>query len=279
MDVQDARRRMSARLSSMKARPQSRGRWYEIIRHQDDEDVAVIRMYDVIDPFWGLSAEDLAEEIGSITASTIEVQINSPGGLVFDGIAIYNALRTHPARVVTRVDGVAASAASVIVQAGDRRVMVESSQLMIHEAWGLAIGPADELREFADLLDKQNGIIAGIYAARSDRNADEFRETMRSDTWLTDQEAVDLGLADEVLVPQRQDDPEEASAAASLRDELRAALNDENLRRELGLPPIPSAGEQQKGPSPTTASTGVDRQRADSLLGTLTLNQQEDHRE
>lgn len=199
-ELTELRRRMLSRI------PQSRGSWYDI-RAQEDEDKAVVRIYDFIDPM-GVTAEDFVNELDEITASEIEVQINSPGGLVFDGIAIFNALRTHPARVTTRVDGIAASAASVIVQAGDRRVMVESSQLMIHEAWGMAIGPANEMRELADLLDKQNGIIAGIYAARSEKPEDEFRDLMTSDTYLTDEETVDLGLADEVFTPPRQEGPD-----------------------------------------------------------------------
>ncbi|MDZ7732209.1 MAG: Clp protease ClpP [Acidimicrobiia bacterium] len=177
------------------------GRWYQI--RNLDEDRVVVRIYDEIG-FFGVSAEDFASEIARLDVGEIEVQINSPGGDVFDGIAIYNAIRTHPARVTTRVDGVAASAASVIAQAGDHRVMLQSSQMMIHEAWGLAIGPADEMREFADLLDQQNDIIAGIYATRSGGEIDEFRSLMSAETWMTDQEAVDRGLADELVVPALQ---------------------------------------------------------------------------
>ena len=139
------------------------GRWFDI--RNATGPVATIRIYDEIG-YWGVTADDLARELAAVTAPEIEVQINSPGGDVFDGLAIYNALRMHKAKVTTRVDGLAASAASVIVQAGDRRVMVKSAQMMIHEAWGLAIGPAAELREFADLLDMQNDVLAGIYADR-----------------------------------------------------------------------------------------------------------------
>lgn len=168
-----------------------------------DGDRAVVRIYEEIG-YWGVSAEDFARALSGITANEIEVQINSPGGDVFDGIAIYNSLRTHPAKVTTRVDGIAASAASVIAQAGDHRVMVQAGQMMIHEAWGVAYGPADEVRDFADLLDQQNDIIAGIYAQRSGGDQDELRQLMAATTWLTDQGAVDLGLADEVFVPAAQ---------------------------------------------------------------------------
>lgn len=185
------------------------GKWYEISNAAGDNDEpAVIRLYQEIG-YWGVTAEDFARELDAVSASTIEVWINSPGGDVFDGIAIYNVLRAHSARVITRVDGIAASAASVIAQAGDHRVMLESAQMMIHEAWGLAIGPADEIRAFADILDQQNEVIAGVYASRSGGDAEAFRALMSAETWLTDEQTVELGLADEVVVPERQ----EAAAA------------------------------------------------------------------
>lgn len=255
MDPKTLRDRVRARL------PQA-GRWYDIRALEDGK--AVVRIYEEIS-LWGVTADDFARDIAQISAGEIEVQINSPGGDVFDGLAIYNALRTHPAHVTTRVDGIAASAASVIVQAGDRRVMVESAQLMIHEAWGLAIGPARELREFADLLDKQNDVIAAIYAARSDRDTAHFRELMSTDTYLTDAEAVELGLADEVYVPPRK----EGGKSRGLADELRAALTDEDLRREYGLPPLaPSAGEREEdAPALAPVTSG----QAEHLLDALTF--------
>lgn len=178
--------------------PKSRS-WYEI-RNADSDEKAVVRIYDEIS-WWGVTAAELADEIATITAPEIEVQINSPGGDVFDGLAIYNALRLHPATITTRVDGLAASAASVIVQAGDRRVMVQSSQMMIHEAWGVAVGPADVMVEFAALLEQQNDVIADIYALRGEGDADHFKQLMAAETWLTDAATVELGLADEVYVP------------------------------------------------------------------------------
>jgi ATP-dependent Clp endopeptidase proteolytic subunit ClpP len=178
--------------------------WYEIKNQAGP--TATVRIYEEIG-FWGITAEDFAAELGEITAGEIEVQINSPGGDVFDGIAIYNTLRAHPANITTRVDGLAASAASVIAQAGDKRVMFSASQMMIHNAWGLSIGDADDMRKYADILEQQNEVIAGIYAQRSGKDADEFLALMKDDTWLTADKTVDLGLADEVI-----DDPK-----ASLR--------------------------------------------------------------
>lgn len=209
-----------------RATPRNNARWYEI--RNADGDKAVLRIYDEIHWLFGVTPEDFARELDEITADEIEVQINSPGGDVFDGIAIYNALRAHPARITTRVDGIAASIASVIVQAGDHRVMLSGSQMMIHEAWGLAIGPAADMREMADLLDRQTANIANIYAERSGGDAAEFRERMTDETWLTAEEAVEAELADEVVVPERQgadDKLPPAGNGKTLRDEISEAVD------------------------------------------------------
>lgn len=173
-------------------------RWYDIKNKTGD--VAEIRIYDEIGWF-GVTAEEFVKDLDEITADEIVVAINCPGGDVFDGIAIYNALRTHPATVTTRVDSLAASIASIIAQAGDHRVMLTSGQMMIHDAWGLSIGNAKEMREMADLLDRQSDVIAGIYASRGSGDVAYYRALMEQDRWFTDEEAVAEGLADEVLDP------------------------------------------------------------------------------
>lgn len=179
---------------------------------QNKGDEAVVRIYDEI---WelGVNALDLTADLDALDTKKIRVEINSPGGNVFDGIAIYNALRLHPAHVTTRVDGIAASIASVIAQAGDHRVMVASSQMMIHNAWGLAVGHASDHADMADLLGKQDAVIAGIYATRSDKPADHFRSLMDAETWMDADEALSQGLADEVLQPV---------ASASLTEKIAA---------------------------------------------------------
>lgn len=163
--------------------------------HNIAGETAVLRVYDEIS-YWGISALDVIAELDRITAPAIRVEINSPGGDVFDGIAIYNALRSHPATVTTQIDGLAASIASVIVQAGDTRVVQPAGQLMIHNAWGLVVGDRNDHSDMARLLEQQDNVIAGIYAARSGRDVDEFRALMDAETWLTGAAAVELGLAD-----------------------------------------------------------------------------------
>lgn len=158
---------------------------------------------------WGVWAEDVAYALARTNASEITVRVNSPGGDVFDGIAIMNALIAHPARVTVMVDGLAASIASVITLAGDRVVMGHSAQMMIHNASTLSWGEAAELRKTADLLDQVSGVIAQAYADRTGTPVEEWAARMDAETWITAQDCVHLGLADEVAaLPSRDpDDP------------------------------------------------------------------------
>lgn len=200
------------------------GRWYTIKNQAGP--VAELLIFDEI-WFLGVNAEDFARDLQAITAPEILVRVNSPGGDVFDAIAIYNSLRAHPATVTVRVEGIAASAASVIVQAADKRVMMGGSQMMIHEPWGMAVGPASEIREFADLLDRQTDVLAGIYAARSEKDAEHFRTLMAgsSDVWFTAEEAVAEGLADEISDPKPEQQDAPAPQNKRLADEVKAAVD------------------------------------------------------
>ncbi|MGV9779791.1 head maturation protease, ClpP-related, partial [Streptosporangium sp. NPDC003464] len=137
------------------------------------------------------------------------LRVNSPGGDVFDGIAIMNTLRSHPARVTTHVDSLAASIASVIAMAGDRIVMQPHSQMMIHDAAGMCIGNATDMHEMAAMLDRQSDNIAAVYAERAGGTVADWRERMRAETWLSAEEAVAAGLADEVA-PRRDTDKDKA---------------------------------------------------------------------
>jgi len=192
---------------------------YRIAAAVDDPDTTVIRVMDEI--WWGgVRAEDVVRDLVDITTPEIRVEINSPGGDVWDGIAIYNALRQHPAHVTTRVDGIAASIASVILQAGDRRVMVAASQAMIHNAWGFTVGDAGDHSATAAVLAQQDDVIAGIYASRSGRDRDRFRALMDAETWFTDETAVEAGLADEVYDPPAKT----ADKAPTLHSQLSEAM-------------------------------------------------------
>jgi ATP-dependent protease ClpP protease subunit len=223
--------------------------WYRM--ETDDDGNALLWIYDVIS-FFGVNAAELVPEIASLKANRIEVHINSPGGDVFDAVAIYNALREQPAEVETRIDGIAASAASYIAQAGDRIVMAKHSMMMIHEPWGLTIGDAEEHRTQADVLDRLGDNIAGIYAERAGGSVRAWRERMHDETWYDDQEAVDAGLADEVMkdaaavenrfdltmfknVPRGFPAAPEAARDEPSKRELETALREAGLSRTAAL--------------------------------------------
>lgn len=163
---------------------------------------ASIYLYDEIG-FWGVSAGDFVAELLKLDVDNIDLHINSPGGEVFDGVAIYEALRQHRASVTTYVDSLAASAASFIAMAGDQVIMSEHAEMMIHDAMSLEIGNAADLRKKADLLDKVSDKIANIYAEKAS-TAEKWRAAMRTETWYDAKEAVAAGLANEVQTPRER---------------------------------------------------------------------------
>lgn len=179
-----------------KARTTERPR-YEI-RNAAGE-TAELLLFDEIGGWFGSTAEDVIAELKGITASKLTVKVNSPGGSVFEGIALANALRAHPAEVTVQVEGLAASIASVIALAGDRLLMAPHSMLMIHEAAGGCLGNSADMHQMAGLLDKISDNIADAYAAKAGGSAEEWRTRMRAETWYSADEAVAAGLADEVL--------------------------------------------------------------------------------
>jgi len=147
---------------------------------------------------WGITAEGLVSELATLSVADITVHVNSPGGDVFDGIAIMNALRDHPAKVTVQVDALAASIASVIAQAGDEVVMGRNSMMMIHNASGFAMGEAVDLRKMADLLDSTTVNIADVYTQRAGGKQADWLAAMAAETWYSADEAVAAGLADSV---------------------------------------------------------------------------------
>lgn len=181
-----------------KGRPQVRTsrEWYQL--RNSAGGTAELYIYDEIG-YWGTTASNLVAELAQLQGvSQIDVHVNSPGGDVFDGLAIMNCLRAHPATITTYVDGLAASIASVIAMAGDTVVMGPHSQLMIHEASGLCIGDADDMRSMAEMLDFQSDNIAAVYAEKAGGDVAAWRALMVTETWYTADEAVAAGLADEV---------------------------------------------------------------------------------
>jgi ATP-dependent protease ClpP protease subunit len=174
-----------------------RNEWYRVANAAQGTP-ARIDIFDEIGWF-GVTASDFVKDLAGVTGD-IEVHMNCPGGDVFEGVAIYNALAQHKGTVAVHVDGLAASAASFIAQAASpgHLVIAKTASMMIHDAFGFGIGNAVDLRDLADLLDQQSDNIAGIYADRSGKPAGEWRAAMRAESWYVGQEAVDAGLADVV---------------------------------------------------------------------------------
>lgn len=171
-----------------------------------DEDVYDMFIYDVIgaDTFGGIGARQVADELKNVPdGSTINVRINSPGGDVFDGLAIYNLLSQKKGKKVCFVDGLAASIASVIAMGGDKVVMASESEMMIHEAWTMTAGNATELRSLADRLETSNANISAIYQRKTGQSAEKIAGLMAAETWMTPADALEMKFADEIMTPPK----------------------------------------------------------------------------
>lgn len=176
-------------------------KWYEIRMRQKaaDRRTAEVFIYgDIGESWWGetVTAQQFVKEIAALEADAITVRINSYGGSVSDGIAIYNALKRHKAEVTTAIDGVALSIASLIAMAGDTVEMAENAMLMIHAPWGGVVGNSAEMREYADVLDKMAAAMASSYAARSGKGQEDMLALLTDgkDHWYTADEALAEGF-------------------------------------------------------------------------------------
>lgn len=209
--------------------------WYYIRNVAEDTDDATteVFIYDEIGGSFGVDANEFIQDLQGITAETICVRINSPGGNVVDSIAIYNALVQHPANVICRIDSMAASAASIVAMAGDTVEMMVGSQLMIHDAMSQELGNARELRELAKWLDMQSDNIASIYAEKgTGRTAEDWRALMLAETWMFAEEAVEMGLASSVYTRQVKQAMEEAGIDP-LEEEQAEELEEEMPEEEM----------------------------------------------
>ena len=169
------------------------------IRSKGKNDPPEILIYEDIGEGWfsdGITAKQFAEDLKALgDVPAIDVRINSYGGNVSDGVAMYNALVRNGAKIKTYIDGMAASVASVIAMAGQEIVIAENAWMMIHDAWGIAIGNANELRRQADLMDSTSKTIAEVYVARTKQPLSKVRDLMADETWMDAAQALDLGFA------------------------------------------------------------------------------------
>lgn len=154
--------------------------------------------------FGGVTAKQFAADLKGLgPVESIDVRINSYGGDVFDGLAIYRQLVDHPAQIIAHVDGVAASIASIIAMSGDEIVMAEAGFLMIHNAWGMAVGNANDVRAYADRLEAVSDQLAGVYVARTGKQKKTVCDLMDAETWFTAEEAIANGFATSVVANQQ----------------------------------------------------------------------------
>lgn len=179
--------------------PVNQKSWFRMQAKEDQ--TADIYIYDEIGG-WGISARRFTEDLLSLgNLSHINLHIHSPGGEVFDGIAIYNQLKNHSATITVYIDGLAASMASVISMVGDTVIMPKNAMMMIHKPWGVSWGDANDMREYADLLDKLENVLIPAYVAKTGKTTEEITAMLEQETWLDGDECVEHGFADKVIEP------------------------------------------------------------------------------
>lgn len=208
-------------------------RWSEISAAASG-DADTITIYDMIgeDPWTGggFTAKRMSAALRSIGAKDVRVQINSPGGSVFEGFAIYNELAQHPAKVTVEVMGIAASAAAYIAMAGDEIKMGLGSMMMVHNAWGGVIGNKNDLAEAITMLGKIDSAQVDIFEARTGLDRAKIENLMDAETFFTAKEAVESGFADEVI------DAPKGGASARIAPEINAKRRLEVLLAQTGVP-------------------------------------------
>lgn len=213
--------------------PRALDRWNAGIRAAESKDDRTISVYDVIGyDYWtgeGVTAKRVAGALRNMGAGPVTVNINSPGGDMFEGLAIYNLLREHDGEVTVKILGLAASAASVVAMAGDTVQIARAGFLMIHNAWVIAMGNRNDLREYADTLEPFDRAMADIYAARTGQDQKAMAKLMDAETWIGGNDAIEEGFADELL-PSDQVEQGKGKASASAVRRLEAAL------RASGMP-------------------------------------------
>ena len=165
-------------------------------------EAATIHIFDQIGEDWfsnsGITAKSFSDTLQAVGPGPLNVEINSPGGNVWDGLAIYNMLRGRQSAVTTRVVGVAASIASIIALAGDTVEIADAALMMIHDPSGLTAGTSEDMRKMADALDQHAAILSGVYEKKTGKTASAIRAAMKAETWFTSAEAITFGLADKL---------------------------------------------------------------------------------
>ncbi|MCG3133813.1 MAG: ATP-dependent Clp protease proteolytic subunit [Planctomycetes bacterium] len=186
------------------------GRGYVLAAATEAATAPTLYLYDVlgIDAFGGVLARQIVDDLAALgPVDALNVRINSSGGDVFEGIAVYNALRRFPGKVTVHIDGIAASIASLIAMAGDKTVISENAMVMVHRPWTAVMGDAEEMRRVAETLDKAWSAMLTTYQRRTGRRAATVAQKVTDaggEWWMTAEEAVSEGFADAVTKPEKE---------------------------------------------------------------------------
>lgn len=194
--------RMKSIRDSILLRDRKNQDWYEV--RNANTDTVEILMYDGIG-MGGTDAKQFVKELNGYKGKDLHIRINSPGGVITDGAAIYNALKRHDGNVLVDIDGLAASMGGIIAMAGDQIRMNHNAFFMMHNASGCCLGEAREMEREAKLLRTMTAALAGTLAQRSGQSKEDVLEMMDKETWLDAQEAKKLGFVDEIMHETRED--------------------------------------------------------------------------
>jgi len=225
----------------------------------------------------GVSLRRIAAALSRIGPNAVTVQINSPGGDMFEGIAIYNLLRAHPAAVTVEVLGLAASAASIIAMAGDEIHMRPGSFLMLHNAWGVVIGNRHDMAEAATLFETFDAALTEIYAARSGRSSEEIAALLDAETFLGTEEAIAAGMADGIAPdtgnrPRVEAEPPTMAQARpdiQARRRIDAALAQQGIPRSERRAMLKQITGTRNAAEPATQNAGIPVSAIRQLIDTI----------
>lgn len=259
---------------------QALARWNPQLQATDSGDNS-ISILDVIGYDWwtgeGVTAKRIAGALRQIGADAdIEVIINSPGGDMFEGVAIYNLLREHKGHVTVKIIGVAASAASIIAMAGDTIQIGLPSFVMIHNGWIVAVGNRHELREAADWMEPFDAAMVDVYEARAQVSREEIQSMMDKETWMGGKTAIEKGFADDLLGSDQIKQGEGKASASAVR-RIEAALRSSNIPRSEAQRLIhdfksslsDSAGNGGHSPSDRSLSDSARENEAKGLIQSM----------
>lgn len=252
-------------------------KWAEAPMASATDEDNTISMFEVIGEDWwtggGVTAKRVSAALRSIGKNGVTVKVNSPGGDMFEGIAIYNLLRAHPAKVTIEVLGWAASAASIIAMAGDEIRMGLGSFMMVHNAWGVVIGNRHDMRDSAELFDGFDGAIADIYEARTGMKRSDIEELMDAETFMGPAEAVKNGFADVVDdgIAAPGGDVKNMDRGLMARRQTEAALARAGFSRETRSEMLleMGVGTRDAAQKPAARDAGIDPAALQRLLNLM----------